>query len=34
MICDDQEQFPDEQLGSIARQLGFSSEYSEIVENL
>ena len=34
MICDDAEQFPDEQLGSIARQLGFSSEYSEIVENL
>jgi putative tRNA adenosine deaminase-associated protein len=34
MICDDHEQFPDEQIGSIARQLGFSNEYSEIVENL
>ena len=34
MICDDEEHFPDEQLGSIARQIGFSSEFSEIIENL
>ena len=34
MICDDDELFPDEQLESIARQLGFGSEFLEIVENL
>jgi len=34
MICDDQEQFPDEQLDSIARQIGFGSEFVEIIENL
>ncbi|MFM7623952.1 MAG: tRNA adenosine deaminase-associated protein [Actinomycetota bacterium] len=34
MICDDQEQFPDEQLDSIARQIVFGSEFVEIIENL
>ena len=34
MICDDQERFPDEQLDSIARQIGFGSEFEEIIENL
>jgi len=34
MICDDQERFPDEQLDSIARQIGFGSEFVEIIENL
>jgi putative tRNA adenosine deaminase-associated protein len=34
MICDDQERFPDEQLDSIARQIGFDSEFVEIIENL
>ncbi|MFM7623473.1 MAG: tRNA adenosine deaminase-associated protein, partial [Actinomycetota bacterium] len=34
MICDDQERFPDEQLDSIARQIGFGSEFVEITENL
>ena len=34
MICDDDELFPDEQLESIARQIGFAAEFAEIVENL
>jgi len=34
MICDDHERFPDEQLDSIARQIGFGSEFVEIIENL
>jgi len=34
MICDDNELFPDEQLESLARQIGFGGEFTEIVENL
>jgi putative tRNA adenosine deaminase-associated protein len=34
MVCDDDELFPDEQLESLARQIGFGSEFAEIVENL
>ncbi len=34
MICDDDELFPDEQLESLARQIGFGAEFMEIVENL
>jgi putative tRNA adenosine deaminase-associated protein len=34
MICDDAEQFPDEQIDAIARSIGFSSEYLELIENL
>jgi putative tRNA adenosine deaminase-associated protein len=34
MVCDDDELFPDEQLESLARQIGFGSEFTEIVENL
>ena len=30
----DDELFPDEQLESLARQIGFGSEFTEIVENL
>ena len=34
MVCDDDELFPDEQLESLARQIGFGNEFTEIVENL
>ncbi|MFM7542804.1 MAG: tRNA adenosine deaminase-associated protein [Actinomycetales bacterium] len=34
MICDDTEKYPDEQLESLARQIGFGDRYMEIVENL
>ena len=34
MICDDSEKYPDEQLESIARQIGFGDKFLEIVENL
>ena len=34
MICDDSEKYPDEQLESIARQVGFGDKFLEIVENL
>ena len=34
MICDDQELFPDEQIGSIARTIGFNLQYVELIENL
>ena len=34
MVCDDDELFPDEQLESLARQIGFGAEFMEIVENL
>jgi putative tRNA adenosine deaminase-associated protein len=34
MICDDDELFPDEQLESLSRQIGFGNEFMEIVENL
>jgi putative tRNA adenosine deaminase-associated protein len=34
MVCDDDDLFPEEQLESLARQIGFGAEYMEIVENL
>jgi putative tRNA adenosine deaminase-associated protein len=34
VICDDDELYPDEQLESIARRIGFGDGYLEIVENL
>ncbi|MEY2841913.1 MAG: hypothetical protein RLY74_1054 [Actinomycetota bacterium] len=34
MICDDSEKYPDEQLESVARQVGFGDKFLEIVENL
>ena len=33
-LCDDTELFPDEQLETLARQIGFGNEFTEIVENL
>ncbi len=34
MICDDAEKYPDEQLESLARQIGFGDNYIEIIESL
>ncbi len=34
IICDDDELYPDEQLESIARRIGFGDKYVEIVENI
>jgi putative tRNA adenosine deaminase-associated protein len=34
VICDDDELYPDEQLESIARRIGFGDGYLEIVENI
>ena len=34
MICDDSEKYPDEQLESVARQVGFGDKFLGIVENL
>ena len=34
MICDDDELFPDEQLESIARQIGFGDGFAKIIESL